>query len=151
MKACIFINERLNSFQKCLLQTLLLGVSLLIAAGETEKPKATVTRTELKVSRSLNPEDTQTLNVMTRDGSVAQLIVKKRDPKTKSSIPKPSPTPATPEVILNNHFPRSIYTNWIPVSSVYLQPNIIRLDAFAKNNNTDFKSVKISNVIDSDR
>lgn len=86
---------------------------------------------------------------MTRDGNVAQLIVKKRDPKTKPSIPKPSPTP---EAIQNNHFPRSIYTNWIPVSSVYLQPNIIRLDAFTKNS-TDLKtaSVKINNVIDTDR
>lgn len=127
-----------------------MGVSVL-AAAETEKPKATVTRTEIKVSRSLNPEDTQTLNVMTRDGSVAQLIVKKRDPKTKLSLPKPSPTPMTPETTQNNHFPRSIYTNWIPVSSVYLQPNIIRLDAFTKNNNTDFKSVKVNNIIDTDR
>lgn len=121
-----------------------------VYASETEKPKATITRTEIKVSRSLNPEDTQTLNVMTRDGSVAQLIVKKRDPKSKSAIPKPTPTAATPEVTQNNHFPRSIYTNWIPVSSVYLQPNIIRLDTFAKNN-SEFKSVKLSNVIDTDR
>uniref|UniRef100_A0AAR5P1C4 Uncharacterized protein n=1 Tax=Dendroctonus ponderosae TaxID=77166 RepID=A0AAR5P1C4_DENPD len=37
------------------------------------------TRTELKVSRSLNPESIQTLNVMTRDGNVAQLIVKRKD------------------------------------------------------------------------
>lgn len=128
-----------------------MGVSALVT-GETEKPKATITRTEIKVSRSLNPDDTQTLNVMTRDGSVAQLIVKKRDPKTKPSIPKPSPTAATPEIPQNNHFPRSIYTNWIPVSSIYLQPNIIRLDAFTKNNtNTDFKSIKVNNVIDTDR
>lgn len=136
-------------FQKFHLLTLLLGVSLL-AAAETEKPKATITRTEIKVSRSLNPEDTQTLNVMTRDGSVAQLIVKKRDPKTKPSLPNPSPTQITPETTQNNHFPRSIYANWIPVSSVYLQPNIIRLDAFTKND-TDIKPVKINNVIDTDR
>lgn len=51
----------------------------------SNKPLPTYTRTELKVSRSLNPEDTQTLNVMTKDGSVAQLIVKRRDPKSKGT------------------------------------------------------------------
>lgn len=49
----------------------------------SKKPISSVTRTELKVSRSLNPENMQTLNVMTRDGSVAQLIVKRRNPKSK--------------------------------------------------------------------
>lgn len=37
------------------------------------------TRTELKVSRSLNPLDTQTLNVRSKSGHVTQLIVKKKD------------------------------------------------------------------------
>lgn len=37
------------------------------------------------MSRSLDPDRMQTLNVMTKDGSVAQLIVKRRDPKSKSS------------------------------------------------------------------
>ncbi|XP_030763616.1 uncharacterized protein LOC115888158 [Sitophilus oryzae] len=60
-----------------------IGTLLLSLGTCQETPKKTAvpvhTRTELKVSRSLNPEDTQTLNVMTRDGSVAQLIVKRRD------------------------------------------------------------------------
>lgn len=40
------------------------------------------TRTELKVSRSLNPHETQTLNVRTKSGHVTQLIVKKKDHKS---------------------------------------------------------------------
>ena len=44
--------------------------------------KPAVTRTELKVSRSLNPDNTQTLNVRTNNGGLATIIVKKRDGKT---------------------------------------------------------------------
>lgn len=65
-------------FWKFLLLTFLSTVT----TASNFEPK--VTRTELKVSRSLNPEDTQTLNVLTRDGNVAQLIVKRRDPKIQS-------------------------------------------------------------------
>lgn len=44
--------------------------------------KPAVTRTELKVSRSLNPDNVQTLNVRTNNGGLATIIVKKRDGKT---------------------------------------------------------------------
>lgn len=44
--------------------------------------KPSVTRTELKVSRSLNPDNMQTLNVRTNSGGVATILVKKRDGKT---------------------------------------------------------------------
>jgi hypothetical protein len=44
--------------------------------------KPAVTRTELKVSRSLNPDAVQTLNVRTNNGGLATIIVKKRDGKT---------------------------------------------------------------------
>ncbi|CRL03921.1 CLUMA_CG017042, isoform A [Clunio marinus] len=44
--------------------------------------KPSVTRTELKVSRSLNPDNVQTLNVRTNDGGLATIIVKKRDGKS---------------------------------------------------------------------
>jgi hypothetical protein len=44
--------------------------------------KPAVTRTELKVSRSLNPDNMQTLNVRTNSGGVATIIVKKRDGKS---------------------------------------------------------------------
>ncbi|XP_034832784.1 uncharacterized protein [Maniola hyperantus] len=52
------------------------------------------TRTELKVSRSLNPHETQTLNVRTKSGHLTQLIVKKKDSKstTLSSSTTPAPT-----------------------------------------------------------
>lgn len=60
----------------------------LVASTNTDsikKAATTVTRTELKVSRSLNPDQVQTLNVMTRDGSVSQLIVKRRDSRSQTS------------------------------------------------------------------
>nr|CAI5827168.1 unnamed protein product [Callosobruchus analis] len=153
---------------------LLIAVS---AAHSIENKKTmlpTVTRTELKVSRSLNPEDTQTLNVMTRDGSVAQLIVKRRDGKSKSQ-PKPQ-VPLTSayqnyynevEDYENNRkdydslnsgetagYGQAVITNWLPLSSMYYQPNIIRLDTIAVvRNASDMKSPHgtLGNVVDSDR
>lgn len=54
--------------------------------GDASTPKTiykpAVTRTELKVSRSLNPDAVQTLNVRTNNGGLATIIVKKRDGKT---------------------------------------------------------------------
>lgn len=44
--------------------------------------KPAVTRTELKVSRSLDPDKVQTLNVRTNTGGLATIIVKKRDGKS---------------------------------------------------------------------
>lgn len=43
--------------------------------------KPAVARTELRVSRNLNPDKVQTLNVRTNNGGVATIIVKKRDGK----------------------------------------------------------------------
>lgn len=82
----------------------------------------------------------QTLNVVTKDGNVAQLIVKRRDRKTETS---------KSDDVKDNHISRAIYTNWIPVSSFYYQPNIIRLDTIALVRNSTQE--KKSNVIDSDR
>lgn len=58
---------------------------------------ARTTRTELKVSRSLHPDMTQTVSVRTRDGHVTQLIVKKKEPRasTVQSTTAPSPAPVT--------------------------------------------------------
>lgn len=81
----------------------------------------------------------QTLNVMTKDGNVAQLIVKRRDRKTEPQE----------ETRKSNQFSRAIYTNWIPVSSFYYHPNIIRLDTIALVRNASQE--KKPNVIDSDR
>lgn len=124
--------------------------------AEKDKPPVTVTRTELKVSRSLNPEDTQTLNVMTRDGSVAQLIVKRRDPKKQqlSLQNLNSDGPPDPKSYTGYSGPN---TNWIPLSSLYLQPTILRLNtlAGAVRNVSEDRNTKINNnlasVIDSDR
>ncbi|OWR54251.1 hypothetical protein KGM_203576 [Danaus plexippus plexippus] len=56
------------------------------------------TRTELKVSRSLNPHETQTLNVRTKSGHVTQLIVKKKDGKSTTQGPSTTPVPTTMSV-----------------------------------------------------
>lgn len=123
----------------------------IVKCNENERAPITIARTEIKVSRSINPENTQTLNVMTRDGNVAQLIVKKRDSKTKTSIRSPLSS-TQDESGVNDKYRKSFYTNWIPISSVYLQPNIIRLDAIALvRNSTDTKKNKFGNIIDSDR
>ncbi|XP_059045178.1 uncharacterized protein LOC131840975 [Achroia grisella] len=56
------------------------------------------TRTELKVSRSLNPHDTQTLNVKTRQGHMTQLIVKKKDIKSTTLHASTTQAPTTVSV-----------------------------------------------------
>ncbi|XP_068627516.1 uncharacterized protein [Battus philenor] len=53
------------------------------------------TRTELKVSRSLNPLTTETLNVRTKSGHVTQLIVKKKDLKSTPYASSTAPAPTT--------------------------------------------------------
>lgn len=44
--------------------------------------RPTVTRTQLRVSKSLNPDDMQELNVRSNNGAVATILVKKRDGKS---------------------------------------------------------------------
>ncbi|CAG5023670.1 unnamed protein product [Parnassius apollo] len=56
------------------------------------------TRTELKVSRSLNPLSTETLNVRTNTGHVTQLIVKKKDLKSTTHASTTTPAPTTVSV-----------------------------------------------------
>lgn len=167
-------------------QVLILSIAV-IDATSTEMNKApgpTYTRTELKVSRSLNPEETQTLNVMTRDGSVAQLIVKKRDSKSRGSsgsYPNYYTSRYDPDVdyqklsssdqsyqtgrsslqnlnsgeTMEERPTQAVFTNWIPVSSVYYQPKLIRLDSIAvlRNATETAKPAgnSLGNVIDTDR
>ncbi|XP_059621201.1 uncharacterized protein LOC132264884 [Phlebotomus argentipes] len=49
---------------------------------------AQVHRTQLKVSRSLNPDDMETINVRSNNGGVATIIVKKRDGKSTNIPPQ---------------------------------------------------------------
>ncbi|XP_014242839.1 uncharacterized protein LOC106662907 [Cimex lectularius] len=51
-----------------------------------------VTRTQLHVARSLNPDETEQMTVKTRTGEVATLIVRKRDGKKVGDI-EPPPNP----------------------------------------------------------
>ncbi|XP_018579642.1 uncharacterized protein LOC108917495 [Anoplophora glabripennis] len=142
------------------------------ASDPNKKPPVTVTRTELKVSRSLNPEETQTLNVMTRDGSVAQLIVKRRDSKARTPSQNYQGTSTPPQSynsvrygeeftyhnLDNNNYasqnPRAVFTNWIPLSPTYYEPKLIRLDSIAVvRNDSSIKPISnsLGNVIDTDR
>ena len=52
-------------------------------------PKAQVTRTMLHVARSLDPESMETVNVRTRTGDIATLIVRKRGGKSSLVLPPP--------------------------------------------------------------
>lgn len=61
------------------------------AAADEEKPKIfkpTVTRTQLRVAKSLNPDDMQELNVKSNNGGFATILVKKRDGKSTNIPPQ---------------------------------------------------------------
>lgn len=81
--------------------TVLLLFGVAIAKADPEPPsnfvitkhnaKPTITRTQLRVSKSLNPEDMQELNVRSNNGGFATILVKKRDGKSVSTnIPQGS-------------------------------------------------------------
>lgn len=57
--------------------------SSLVITKRIQKP--TVTRTQLRVSKSLNPDDMQELNVRSNNGGIATILVKKRDGKSAST------------------------------------------------------------------
>ncbi|XP_067011992.2 uncharacterized protein [Anabrus simplex] len=65
------------------------------ALAEQLPTKVEVTRTSLHVARSLDPDTTETLNVRTRTGEVASLIVKKRGGKS-NSVPAPVSVTSSP-------------------------------------------------------
>ncbi|KAK5643574.1 hypothetical protein RI129_007419 [Pyrocoelia pectoralis] len=126
---------------------LVIFLELHVIALENDNPSPTIARTEIRIAKNLNPDDTQTLNVMTRDGSVAQLIVKRRDGKSKLSSSFPltrntKPSPSNEEA--------SFYTNWNNGQAVYLQPhNMMRLENFAVVKNASYD--KPGNIISSNR
>ncbi|XP_044748632.1 uncharacterized protein LOC123309535 [Coccinella septempunctata] len=147
-----------------------LQLLLFLASASADGIQPSIARTELKVSRSLNPEDTQTLNVRTREGTIAQLIVKKRDGKTQYANSQNlqnnlvsdaghSSGSGKPPAIGKLHPVSGTYNNWIPVRDVYFQPKIITLETIALVRNAsdgDFAGGRrgnnnLGNVIDSDR
>ncbi len=65
--------------------------SILQCHAADEKPrifKPAVTRTQLRVAKSLNPEDMQELNVKSNNGGFATILVKKRDGKSTNIPPQ---------------------------------------------------------------
>lgn len=79
---------------------LFLGLASLVACQSskpqliTKRPTETrvpqVTRTQLHVARSLDPEATETMTVKGKNGEVATLIVRKRDGRKVGDIPPPA-------------------------------------------------------------
>lgn len=59
------------------------------ATTSAKIPKVQITRTALHVARSLDPDSTETVNVRTRTGDIATLIVRKRGGKSNLSLPPP--------------------------------------------------------------
>lgn len=59
-------------------------------AADVVTLKPSVIRTEIRVGKSLRPEDTQVINVRTNDGGTAGIVVKRRDSKTASLVPRTS-------------------------------------------------------------
>lgn len=75
---------------KCL--CVILVCALTTAAKDESQhttPKAQVTRTTLHVARSLDPNSMETVNVRTRTGDIATLIVRKRGGKSSLVLPPP--------------------------------------------------------------
>ncbi|XP_033608701.1 uncharacterized protein LOC111867802 isoform X2 [Cryptotermes secundus] len=75
---------------RCLLVVLACAMAAALEAkGERGTPKVQVTRTALHVARSLDPDSTETVNVRTRNGDIATLIVRKRGAKSNHALPSP--------------------------------------------------------------
>lgn len=83
------------------------------ASNKSVIKPAQVHRTQLKVSRSLNPKDMETLNVRTNNGGLATIIVKKRDGKSNSNFfQQPASTSqATNGIVLTREEARRRYAN----------------------------------------
>lgn len=86
----------------------------------------TVTRTQLRVSKSLNPDDMQELNVRSNNGGFATIIVKKRDGKSHSTnIPQSARVynaenqlkPTTSTVLERIENRSQNFNQWTPIST----------------------------------
>lgn len=80
------------------------------AAPQSVIKPAQVHRTQLKVSRSLNPNDQETLNVRTNNGGLATIIVKKRDGKSSSNFLQSAPSTSTNGIVLTREEARLRYS-----------------------------------------
>lgn len=59
-------------------------------AADVVTLRPSMIRTELRVAKSLRPEDTQVIKVRTNNGGTAGIVVKRRDSKTASLVPRTS-------------------------------------------------------------
>lgn len=69
---------------------LLMVVSAMAATSKPAPMEPSVIRTEIRVGKSMRPEDTQEINVRSNNGGFATIVVKKRDSKTASLVPRTS-------------------------------------------------------------
>lgn len=75
-------------------------------AADVVTLKPSLIRTELRVGKSLRPEDTQVIKVRTNNGGTAGIVVKRRDSKTASLVPRTSVVYDTQP--LDKHEPQGI-------------------------------------------
>lgn len=73
-----------------LLLTFVLIFSVATISADTSTLKPSLIRTEIRIAKSLRPEETQEINVRSNNGGFAKIVVKKRDSKTASLVPRTS-------------------------------------------------------------
>lgn len=123
----------------CLMFLSIVQAGLIVADQNTTTTKtirttilpSRTTRTELKVSRSLNPLETQTLNVRTKSGHMTQLIVKKKD--LKSTTHHTGSTTTTPTTPSPNATPK---TTPKAIQKFEIKPNFTVSENISKTNKT---------------
>lgn len=102
--------------QHQLLICLLICSAVLISA-DTSTLKPSLIRTEIRVAKSMRPEDTQEINVRSNNGGFAKIVVKKRDSKTASLVPRTSAVYNVPST-LDEHGQGSYKATYLkPVSN----------------------------------
>lgn len=126
--------------------------------------RPTLTRTQLRVSKSLHPEDMQELNVRSNNGKTATILIKKRDSKTARSsildrynqtVPSTSTSSSTTEQA-RSQASHTAPLKWIPLElvvptadtpAVLRRADLTLIDSFmqqvmAQNNDTESRSVR---------
>uniref|UniRef100_A0A2S2NNX5 Uncharacterized protein n=1 Tax=Schizaphis graminum TaxID=13262 RepID=A0A2S2NNX5_SCHGA len=63
----------------------------LLVNGASDNNNVQMTRTSIKVARNLDPDAMETLEVKTRTGDIATIVVKKRDGRQQFTEPTPKP------------------------------------------------------------
>lgn len=136
---------RLPAMFKYGLPLILIAVGI---AGDFVTIKPTSIRTELRIGKSLRPQDEQQISVTGTNGSPVNIIVKKRDPKQASTLIPDS-------AIISNTRLSDIEKNHLFSSSTEAAANLFKTYSIAvntepnrKDGKTDFKTKKDEKLIE---